>query len=93
MYRFHLTVITQSIKGILATVTAGTKIGGEVDILLVGHELSSTVGKEASTIAGEVTYSVTCEINDQFHSNDSPVSAICNFNLTDVNRQNLTIKI
>lgn len=67
MYRFHLTDITQSFKGMLATVTAGTKIGGEVDILIVGHDLSSTVGKEASSIAGEVTYSATCETNDQFH--------------------------
>lgn len=62
MFRFHLIDITQSLKGILATVTAGTKIGGEVDILLVGHDLSSTVGKEASSIAGEVTCSGTCEI-------------------------------
>ena len=39
-------------SGILATVTAATKIGGEVDILVAGYDLQSTVGAEASSIKG-----------------------------------------
>ena len=39
-------------EGILATVTAAAKIGGEVDILVAGYNIQSTVGAEASTIKG-----------------------------------------
>ena len=39
-------------QGILATVTAAVKIGGEVDILVAGYNIQSTVGTEASAIKG-----------------------------------------
>jgi hypothetical protein len=39
--------------GILATVTAAKKIGGDVDILVAGFSLESTVGKEAAAVSGK----------------------------------------
>jgi hypothetical protein len=39
--------------GILATVTAAKKIGGDVDIVVAGFSLESTVGKEAAAVAGK----------------------------------------
>lgn len=38
--------------GILATVDAAQKIGGDVDILIAGYKLEGTVGKEAAAISG-----------------------------------------
>lgn len=44
--------ILSNLLGILATVTAAKKIGGDVDIVVAGFSLESTVGKEAAAVAG-----------------------------------------